>query len=113
MKTVHKIVEDIDQSDKAGNTAMFYARRVGNSEIIRLLGSFGATNTIRHASFDRRLEKSVAKNVYNVKRISSEFAANSHRRSGSFHDIIFDYQKRGVFSDELNIIKVMATRCLK
>ena len=40
------------------------------------------------------------------KRISTEHNAAAHRRSGSFHDVIFDFQKRGVVSDEFDIIKV-------
>jgi len=88
-------------------------RRVENYKIVTLLESYGAScantlyETIRHASFDRRFEKRIQKNVYNLRKISKEFheTNNIRSRSGS-QDMILDYQKRGVFSDEFNVIKV-------
>lgn len=114
-EAVEKLLQagcDVHHSDNGGNTAMYYARRIKNYTIINLLEKYGAScantlyDTIRNTSFDRRFEKRIQKNVYNLRRISTEFHAASHRRTGSFQDIIYDYQKRGLFSDEFNIIQV-------
>ena len=37
----------------------------------------------------------------------TEFHRAENRRSGSFHDIIFDCQKRGVVKDDFDIIKAL------
>ena len=107
----HFWVEILSEAKTLSN--LFGCRRADNYKIITLLENYGAScantlyETIRHASFDRRFEKRIQKNVYNLRRISTEFHAANRRRSGSFQDIIFDYQKRGVFSDEFNIIQVL------
>lgn len=100
--------------DKAGKSPLFYAMRSKNAQILELVNGNNIDSTITkgifHAeldSFNKRIEHRVSKNVYNIRRVSKEFHRAENRRSGSFHDIIFDCQKRGVVKDDFDIIKAL------
>ena len=92
--------------------ALYYAHRNKDYKLINLLQRYGADtanslyDTINRTSFDRRLEKGLQKNVYNIKKIATEYNQYKNNRSGSFHDMVHDYQKRGLFSDDFSVIQV-------